>query len=109
MEFIRTTIEKVISDWQDKQQEEKGDILTQGLKKILTKQERRHIRYHSLRNSRVILTIDSSTWLYTLNLKREQLLRNLNQILQPKEVIVEILLQLDKKQSYNSLTYEAKR
>jgi hypothetical protein len=98
MESIRATIKKVVGGWQDKQQKEKRDILMGGLERVLTKQERRHIRHYSLSNSRVLLAVDSSIWLYTLNLKKEQLLRNLNRILQPKEVIVEILLQLDTKQ-----------
>jgi len=95
MEPIRTTIERLTKGWQGKKQKEKEDTLGEGLRKFLTKQEQRHIKYYSLKESQVILGVDSSVWLYMLNLKKRQLLRNLNQIHEPKGALTEILLQLD--------------
>ncbi|KPK42952.1 MAG: hypothetical protein AMJ78_00385 [Omnitrophica WOR_2 bacterium SM23_29] len=95
MESIRDTIERVVEGWQDKQQKGTGDIIREGLKQYLTRQEQRHIKYYSLKESRVTLGVDSSAWLYLLNLKKRQLLKNLNQFLQTKKSLTEIILQLD--------------
>lgn len=100
MESIRVTTERLIKTWQGSTQREKGDPLKDGLRKVLTKQEQRHIKSHFLKDSRVILGVDSSAWLYLINLKKRQLLKKFNQSLKPKEEIVEIRLQLDTKKRH---------
>jgi hypothetical protein len=95
MEHIRVTTEKLIKDWQSKRDVRQERDIWDGLKKNLTKQEQKHIKHYSLRNSRVILSIDSSVWLYTINLKKEQLLKGLNQEFQSKDAITEIFLRLE--------------
>ena len=45
MESIRSTTERLIKNWQESIQKKEGDILNENLKKILTKQEKRHIKY----------------------------------------------------------------
>jgi hypothetical protein len=95
MEHIRITTKKLIQDWGARRHDKTG-ALERGFKKILTKQEQKHIKYYLLKDSRLILGVDSSVWLYIFNLKKRQLLRNLNlnQILGPGEA-TEIILQLD--------------
>jgi len=95
MESIRSTTERLIKNWQESIQKKEGDILNENLKKILTKQEKRHIKYCSWSNSRVILGVDSSAWLYMLHLKKRPLLKRLNQVLPPAQEAVDITLQLD--------------
>ena len=95
MEHIRITTQRLIRAWQTERHDKTG-ALERGFKKILTKQEQKHIKYCLLKDSRLILGIDSSVWLYILNLKKRQLLRNLNlnHILDPGEA-TEIILKLD--------------
>lgn len=100
MEPIRATTQRLIKNWSTKRQKDIEAVLKDSLKKFLTKQERRHIKYYFLKDSRIILNVDSSAWLYLLNLKKEQLLKNLNQILKPKGVLTEIFLQLDTNQGH---------
>ena len=96
MEPIQTTIERVVKNWQGQEaQREKEDALRKSLKNALTKQEQKHIKHYSLRNTQVILNVDSSVWFYLLRLKKRQLSRNLNQALKLKEGTVEIFLRLD--------------
>ena len=102
MEHICITTKKLIKDWRGKQHTNRERILEDSLQRVLTKQEQKHIRYYSIKDARVTLGVDSCAWLYMLNLKKRQLLRNLNQILQPKEEIVEILLHLVANQRHTS-------
>ena len=99
MEPIRDTAQRLIRNWLTKRQKETEDILGDALRKLLTPKERRHITFYSLRDSRIILNVDSSAWFYLLNVKKEQLLKNLNQILKPSQAIVEILLRLDRNET----------
>jgi hypothetical protein len=103
MEPIRITTQRLIKNWSTQRQTEMEDVLGDGLKKFLTKQERKHITRYSLKDSRVILNLDSSAWLYLINLKKKQLLKNLNQILEPGQTITEIFLQLDRNGTKNQI------
>ena len=95
MEHIRTTAKRLIKNLEGRKCPDYNSALTNGLKKILTKQEQRHIRYCTIQNARVTLGVDSSAWLYMFHLKKKQLLKDLNQIFPSKTIIQEILLQLD--------------
>ena len=101
MEHIRITTKKLIKDWKGKRHISKEKSLRGDLRQIFTKQEQRHIKYYSVKDSRVTLGVDSSAWLYMLNLKKRQLLQSLNQILKPKEEVIDILLQLDTAPQHN--------
>jgi hypothetical protein len=94
MESIRATTQKLINNLSYSKQKE--DILKQGLRRVFSNKERRHIKNHSFNNRRIVLNVDSSVWLYLLNLKKEQLLKNINQTLKPTEAITEIHLRLDR-------------
>jgi predicted nucleic acid-binding Zn ribbon protein len=47
------------------------------LKKMLTKSQLRHIKMSYGRGGRLYINVDSSAWLYQLNLKKPQLLARL--------------------------------
>ncbi|MFH1577515.1 MAG: DciA family protein [Candidatus Omnitrophota bacterium] len=95
MEHIKATAEKLIKQWRDKKQTENPDTLKDNLKTFLTKQEQRHIKYYSLKDSQITIGVDSSAWLYTLNQKKAQLLKNLNKISGQENKFKQIYLQLD--------------
>jgi len=96
MEHIRCTTERVLRDWSQRGCLYKDKMIMDGLRRILTKKEQRHITYHSLKKNGVItLGVDSSVWLYLLNLKKRQLLKSLNQILGSNKEIVSIVFRLD--------------
>jgi len=48
------------------------------LKKALTKKELRHIKFHYFRKGMLGIKVDSSVWLYSMNLKKEKLISKLN-------------------------------
>ena len=105
MEPIRITTERLIKTWQGSIQKEqkKEDLLKDNLGRILTKKEQNHVRHYSLKDTRLTLGVDSSAWLYILNFKKRQLLRNLNQIFQPDEAIIEIRLRLDRDEAQSQI------
>lgn len=49
------------------------------LKKVLTKKELRHIKCNYFRNGTISVNVDSSVWLYQLNLRKKDLLFQLTQ------------------------------
>jgi len=48
------------------------------LKKVLTKKELAHIKFNYFRKGILSLYVDSSSWLYSFSLKKEDLLLGLN-------------------------------
>jgi hypothetical protein len=50
------------------------------LQKVLTKRELAHTRFHYFRRGALGLWVDSSSWLYSLTLKKEKLLAKLSAI-----------------------------
>jgi predicted nucleic acid-binding Zn ribbon protein len=96
MELIRVATQRLLKSWADKQQDKRAGIVKSSLKQFLTRQEQRHVAGYFLEDARIILNIDSSAWLYQLNLKKEQLLKYLNQALGSSQAITEILLRLDR-------------
>lgn len=77
MEKIKDTIELVIRDLCTKQGGEKDDNPQAWLRKVLTKKELGHIKVHYFRKGILGLIVDSSVWLYSVNLKKAQLLSQL--------------------------------
>lgn len=102
MEQIHITTKRFIQELERKKYTtvKKENIFKNKLKLFLTKQEQKHIKYYTFKDSYVTLHIDSSVWLYILNLKKEQLLKNLNQTANSKEIITKILLQLDTQRDF---------
>ena len=101
MEPIQTTIEKVIKNWSEqKTQAGKSDILEKNLKSLLTKREQKHIKYCLVKNTQVVLGVDSTAWLYLLSFKKRQLSKSLSEVLKPKEGTIQIHLRLDTGRGY---------
>jgi hypothetical protein len=77
MEKIKDTIELVIRDLLTK----KSGINDEGpeawLRKVLTKKELGHIKLQYFRKGIMGLSVDSSSWMYSLGLKKEVLLNKL--------------------------------
>lgn len=46
------------------------------LNKFLTKSENRHIKFNNFKRGIITISVDSSNWLYHLNLKKDELLNN---------------------------------
>jgi len=74
MEAINKVIQDVLAGWS----KEKGGPAGSGpegvLKKILTKQEQGHIKFNYSKGGVISVNVDSSSWMYSLNLKKESLL-----------------------------------
>ena len=77
MEKIKDTIELVIRDLLAK----KGGLNDEGpeawLRKVLTKNELGHIKLQYFRKGILGLSVDSSSWMYSLGLKKEIILNKL--------------------------------
>ena len=79
MERISDTIQNVIQELTGKKSADAGDTPEAWLKKALTKKELGHIKFHYFRKGVLGLITDSSTWLYSLNLKKTVLLNKFKQ------------------------------
>jgi len=77
MEPIKGTIQNLLEEWH-KRAEKQGDP-EQWLKKILTKKELAHIKFNYFKKGVLGLSVDSSSLLYSLSLKKEELIGKLKQ------------------------------
>lgn len=75
MERIRDTIESVFKEIVAKKGADSSPGPESWLKKVLTKKELGHIKLHYFRKGILGLSVDSSVWMYSLNLKKESLLK----------------------------------
>lgn len=75
MESIKDTLKNVMEGLKAKQNDDDPQVL---LKKILTKKELAHIKFNYFRKGILGLSVDSSSWLYKLNLEKEDILQGLN-------------------------------
>jgi hypothetical protein len=78
METIKQTIVSVMQRIKPKKCGSGGIDPQALLKKALTKKELQHIKVNYLKQGVLCLSVDSSAWLYNFNLKKEDLLANLN-------------------------------
>ncbi len=79
MEQIKDVIEDVIRNLTAKKLGENETDPQEWLKKTLTKKELGHIKFHYLRKGVLGIRVDSSAWMYSLSLKKEQLLRKIKE------------------------------
>ena len=87
MERIKDTIESVIKDLMVKKSGACDDNPEAWLRKVLTKKELGHIKLQYFRKGILGLSVDSSSWMYSLSLKKEILLNKLKKCSQDvKEV-----------------------
>ncbi|MDD5653390.1 MAG: DciA family protein [Candidatus Omnitrophica bacterium] len=77
MELIKETIKGVFENLAAKQKEISSANPEELLKKILTKEEFRHIRIKYFKKGVLCLHADSSSWLYFFNLHKNDLLAGL--------------------------------
>ena len=103
MEIIGNTAQRLIRNWLTRRQNKEEDIIKADLRRLLTKQEMRHINRYFFKDARIILHVDSSAWLYQLNLKKEQLIKCLNQALKSDQAITEIVLRLDRNEAKSAV------
>ncbi len=79
MEVIKDTVINVIRELSLKKGGDAGRYNPETLlKKALTKKELRHIKFHYFRKGMLGIEVDSSSWLYSLSLKKEKLITKLN-------------------------------
>lgn len=79
MEAIKDTLQKVMRSWEAKiklAHKEDPQIL---LKKNLTRKELGHIKFRYFKKGILGVDVDSSSWLYYFNLRKEPLLGKLQQ------------------------------
>jgi hypothetical protein len=78
MERIKETVKAVMERLADKDSERRALDPRGILRKALTKKEREHIKFNYFKGGILNLNVDSSSWLYNLNLKKESLVARLN-------------------------------
>jgi hypothetical protein len=76
---IKTVVDSLMRQWQEKKQRFSEDDAAAALKKTLTKRQIQHIRVKYFRGGILGVAVDSSPWLYKLNLDKERLLSGLRQ------------------------------
>jgi hypothetical protein len=79
MEPIRETLKIVMADLSGEKKFFAPDACEESLKKTLTKRELGHIRINYFKKGVLGLSVDSSSWLYAFNLKKEEILMKLKQ------------------------------
>jgi len=77
IEPIKETIAGLMQDWAAQKKRAPPDDPWVLLKKALTKRELRHIKVSYFRKGILGLHVDSSSWLYSLNLRKQTLLSKL--------------------------------
>jgi hypothetical protein len=91
MESIKDTIQNVFEELLHKKTGSTGDGPEEWLKKALTKRELGHIKFHYFRKGVLGINVDSSGWLYSINLKKEPILKKLKTLSsQVKEIRLSI-------------------
>ena len=74
MEAIKNTVINVMGALAVKKTQDPDDNPQGWLKKALTKGEREHIKVDYFKNGILRVNVDSSSWLYSLTLKKEGIL-----------------------------------
>jgi len=82
MEKIGAIVKQLINDLESKKSAlKKYEVIEELLNKFLTKQEFKHIRINTFKKGVLYITIDSSSWMYSINLKKGQLLDEIKKCL----------------------------
>jgi len=77
MEQIRETLTVLLRNLEKKNKGRDGGAPEDCLKKALTKKELGHIKIKYFKQGVLGLNVDSSSWLYALSLKKEEILGSL--------------------------------
>lgn len=78
MEEIKDTIKTVIEMLELRRRQSLREGLETLLKKAFSKKEREHIKFNYLKRGILNINVDSSAWLYQLNLQKDTLLTKLH-------------------------------
>lgn len=82
MEKIGVVVKQLISDLESKKGSiRKSEVIEEVLNKFLTKEEFKHIRINTFKKGVLFVTVDSSSWMYSINLKKGQLLNEIKKCL----------------------------
>jgi hypothetical protein len=75
MEAIKDTVQSIMQGLASKRTRKDTDGDPEALlKKLLTKKELEHIKFNYFKKGMLSVNVDSSAWLYSLTLKKEELL-----------------------------------
>ncbi len=80
MQKIKDVVVGVMKSLAEKKEGQGVDHPQAWLKKVLTKRELAHIKFNYFKKGVLGLHVDSSSWLYSLNLKKTQLLKDLRSL-----------------------------
>lgn len=79
MDNIKNTIRNVVEDMFTKNAHAQDARDVEGfLKKLLTKKEREHIKFKYFKNGVISANVDSSSWLYSLSLRKDVFMQEFN-------------------------------
>jgi len=78
MEHIKETVRAVFKEWHDKEKQGSCDEVAAALKKVLAKKALEHVKLYNFRKGVLSIRVDSSSWLYYLNLQKEDILNKLH-------------------------------
>lgn len=79
MEPIKEIIQNVFRNLEAGDQKNSSDDIGAILKKILAKKAVKHVKLYTFRKGILSIKVDSSTWLYYLNLQKRDLLVKLRE------------------------------
>jgi hypothetical protein len=79
MEPIKDTVRTLMKDLKDKRKRPACDSPAGLLKKVFSNKELKHLRFFSFKKGILNIKVDSSAWLYYLNLKKKLLLEKLSE------------------------------
>jgi len=79
MEAIKDSVARFMQALTQRQIAVPDGSLSGLLKKVLTKSELEHIKINYFKGGVLNLFVDSSSWLYNFNLKKEQILKQLQE------------------------------
>jgi len=74
MELIKETLINVFKDLEKKNKSGFSEGLENIFKKVLAKKAIKHVKLYNFRNGVLSIKVDSSSWLYYLNLQKAALL-----------------------------------
>jgi hypothetical protein len=76
METIKDALQSFMRTLQQRKKDSDGDHYV-ALKKVLTKKEFGHIKIHYFRQGILVVAVDSSSWLYHFNIKKQAVVQRL--------------------------------
>lgn len=79
METLRDTVKNVMQALEAKQKTSLKDNPALLLRRVFSKEELKHAQFGYFKNGLLCVNVDSSGWMFQLSLKKEQLLKRLQQ------------------------------